>query len=212
MRSIKNQKFSSNIYFLAYADKRKIMKKLIMFNMVTLDGFFEGPDHNIDWHVTDEEFDLFAIEQLRQIGTILFGRKTYQMMAEFWPTETAMKTDPIVAGLMNDLPKMVFSRTLQSADWSNSRLVKDHLADEVIRMKERSEMDLILFGSADLMISLMREGLIDEFRLMINPVLLGRGRPLFSDTGQILTLDLIHSRPFKSGNVLLTYELEKDKK
>ncbi len=186
------------------------MKRLIVFNMVSLDGFFEGPAHELDWHVTDEEFDLFAVEQLRQIGTILFGRKTYRMMAEYWPTENARKEDPIVAELMTALPKVVFSRTLKSVGWTNSRLVSDHAGDEIRRMKKEADLDLILLGSADLMNSLMRENLIDEIRLMVNPVLLGRGRPLFRDAGRTLDLNLINTRPFKSGNVLLTYELGKE--
>ena len=185
------------------------MTKLIVFNMISLDGFFEGPNHELDWHVTDEEFDLFAIEQLRQVGTILFGRKTYQMMADFWPTDFAKREDPIVAELMNSLPKIVFSGSLKSVDWSNSKLVKENAINEVRKLKKTAKMELILFGSAEMMATLIRANLIDEFRLMVNPVVLGRGRPLFADPEMTLKFDLLNAKPFKPGNVLLNYVLKK---
>jgi len=185
------------------------MAKLIVFNMISLDGFFEGPNQDLDWHVTDEEFNLFAIEQLRQVGTILFGRKTYEMMAQYWTTQTAIESDPEVAELMNSLPKVVVSNTLKSADWPDTKLVRGEIGEAVREMKETESEDLILFGSAELMSSLLREGLIDEMRLMVNPVTLGRGRPLFCDPDLRLQFNLLNARPFKSGNVLLNYELVK---
>jgi dihydrofolate reductase len=185
------------------------MAKLIAFNMVSLDGFFEGPKHELDWHVTDDEFNLFTIEQLRQVGTILFGRKTYQMMADYWPNQTSIEDDPAVAELMNSLPKVVFSTTLKSADWANTRLIRSNIGKAVNKMKNSEDEDLILFGSAELMSSLIKVNLIDEIRLMVNPVVLGRGRPLFSDPDQRLKFNLLNAQPFKSGNVLLNYELEK---
>src|SRR6266540_462114 len=106
------------------------MLKLFSFNMVSLDSFFEGPNQNIDWHNVDEEFNEFAVEQTSSIGMLLFGRVTYQLMASYWPTAAAIGDDPAIAGLMNSLPKIVFSRTLQSADWENSRLVKENAKEE----------------------------------------------------------------------------------
>ena len=99
------------------------MKKLIVFNLLTLDGFFEGPNREIDWHNVDEEFNEFAIQQLQTADAILFGRVTYQMMASFWPTSEARRDDPVVAGLMNNIPKYVFSNTLNSVDWQNTTLI-----------------------------------------------------------------------------------------
>jgi dihydrofolate reductase len=99
------------------------MRKLIMFNLITLDGFFEGQNREIDWHSVDDEFNDYSIEQLNLVDTILFGRVTYQMMASYWPTPAALRDDPIVAGLMNNTPKIVFSRIMQSADWQNSILI-----------------------------------------------------------------------------------------
>src|SRR6266540_2587544 len=113
------------------------MRNVFLFMMVTLDGFFEGPNHEIDWHNTDDEFNEFAIHQLDTIGTILFGRITYQGMASYWPTPAAIENDPIVAGKMNSLPKIVFSTTLDKAEWSNTRLVKENVAQEVLRLKQQ---------------------------------------------------------------------------
>lgn len=177
--------------------------------MISLDGFFEGINHELDWHVTDEEFDLFTIEQLRQVGSILFGRKTYQMMADYWPTKTAKNEDPQVTEIMNSLPKVVFSRTLKSADWNNTKLIKEDCGKVIKKMKKSENEDLIIFGSAELMSFLIKENLIDEFRLMMNPVVLGRGRPLFSDPDLRLKFNLLNAKPFESGNVLLNYELLK---
>ena len=115
------------------------MRRLFSFNMVTLDGFFEGPNHEIDWHNADGEFNEFAIEQTSAVDTILFGRVTYQLMASYWPTPTALKNDPIVAGLMNRVPKIVVSQTLEKAEWNNTRLIKDHIAEEILKLKEPSD-------------------------------------------------------------------------
>ena len=180
------------------------MAKLYSFNMVSLNGFFEGPTPwSIEWHNVDEEFNDFALEQVGATGTILFGRVTYEGMANFWPSEEALRSDPEIARLMNETPKVVFSRTLARADWSNSRLVSEGIEDEVTRLKENSEKDIALFGSANLMASLMN--VIDEHRLMVNPVVLPKGTPVFQRLDEALKLKLIGNRTFGNGNVLLTY-------
>ena len=182
------------------------MRKVFLFMMVTLDGFFEGPDHNIDWHNVDEEFNEFAIDQLNEVDTLLFGRVTYEGMASYWPTAFAIENDPEVAGKMNAIPKIVFSRTLDRAEWSNSRLVKENIAEEVSQLKQQQGRDLAIFGSANLTMSLLQMGLIDELRLMVNPVVLGKGNPLFGGIHEKLNLKLIKTRVFRSGNVLLCYQ------
>jgi len=182
------------------------MRKLFAFNMVTLDGFFEGPNQDISWHNVDEEFNQFAIEQTSSVDTILFGRKTYEGMASYWPTEAAIKDDPAVAGLMNSLPKIVFSRTLQKAEWNHSRLIKDNIAEEILKLKRQPGKEIAVFGSADLLSTLIRMDLIDEHRIMVNPVVLGSGTPLFKDVKEQFNLKLIRSRIFDSGNVLLYYQ------
>ena len=185
------------------------MRKVFLFMMVTLDGFFEGPDHNIDWHNVDEEFNDFAIDQLNEIDTLLFGRVTYEVMASYWPTPFAIEDDPVVAGKMNAIPKIVFSRTLDRAEWSNSRLVKENIAEEISQLKQQPGGDLAIFGSANLTMSLLQMGLVDELRLMINPVVLGKGNPLFEGVHEKLNLKLLKTRAFRSGNVLLYYQPEK---
>ena len=182
------------------------MRKVFLFMMVTLDGFFEGPDHEIDWHNVDEEFNDFAIDQLNEVDALLFGRVTYEGMASYWPTQLAIEDDPIIAGKMNAVPKIVFSRTLDKAEWNNSRLVKENVAEEVLQLKQQQGRDLAIFGSANLTMSLLQMGLIDELRLMVNPVVLGKGRPLFTGIQDKLNLRLLKTRVFRSGNVLLYYQ------
>jgi dihydrofolate reductase len=183
------------------------MRKLFSFNLITLDGFFEGPRQDIGWHNVDEEFNEFAIEQLGTIGTILFGRVTYHVMASFWPTPFAFENDPVVAGLMNSMPKVVVSRTLDKADWNNTRLIKDNVAAEIAALKQQPGKDLAIFGSANLTASLMQLGLVDELRIMVNPVILGQGTPLFKGVIEKVNLKLINTRVFRNGNVLLYYQM-----
>jgi len=182
------------------------LRKLILFNLVTLDGFFAGPDGDISWHNVDEEFNEFAIQQLDTIGALLFGRVTYEVMASYWPTPIALEDDPVVAGKMNSLPKFVFSRTLEKVYWQNTRLVNENAPDEVSRLKEEPGKDLFIFGSADLASTFTQYGLIDEYRIMVNPVVLGQGAPLFPELNQSLHLKLLNARVFSSGNVLLYYQ------
>ena len=182
------------------------MSKLILFNLVTLDGFVAGPKGEIDWHNVDEEFNEFAIKQLDAASGLVFGRVTYELMASYWPTPAAIRGDPIVADKMNHLPKIVFSKTLTTADWNNTRLIKDHVAEETTKMKQEAGKDLFLFGSADLASTLTRLGLIDEYRIMMNPVVLGSGKPLFKNVNNRLDLKLVKTKLFGSGNVLLYYQ------
>lgn len=175
--------------------------------MVSIDGFFEGPNHDLSWHNVDPEFNRFAIEQTEQMGTLLFGRRTYELMASYWPRAAASTDDPIVAGLMNNTPKIVFSRTLKKADWNNTRLVHEGAAAEIKKLKADSDKDIAIFGSNNLVVSLLSENVIDEFRIMINPVAIGSGTPLFHGLRGKIQLKHIDTRIFKSGNVLLYYQM-----
>ena len=182
------------------------MRKLIMWNMVTLDGFFEGTQPwDIDFHSTGwgEELQRFSSEQMSAADLVLFGRLTYEGMAKYWPGATGETADR-----MNGIQKVVFSRTLTSADWANSRLVSTDAADEVARLKREPGNDILVFGSADLCASLTRAGLIDEYRIAVNPIVLGQGNPLFkSGTGQ-MKMRLLQARPLQTGAVLLFYAPE----
>ena len=181
------------------------MRKLLFFMAISLDGYFEGPGQDITWHRVDDEFNDFAIEQINSVDTLLFGRVTYELMASYWPTPAALADDSIVAGQMNSYPKIVFSTSLQDVTWQNTRLVKANAAQEVARLKQQPGKDLIIFGSSDLAVSLIPHGLIDEFRILVNPVVLGRGKPLFQGLQQPLNLKLAQTRTFQNGNVLLYY-------
>lgn len=182
------------------------MRRIFLFMMVSLDGFFEGPNGDISWHNVDDEFNEFAVQQINEIDTLLFGRKTYEGMASYWPSEAARTNDPVVAGLMNSSPKIVISKTLEAADWENTRLVKANIAEEISKLKRRPGKDIAIFGSANLTVSLSQMGLMDEYRIMVNPVALGNGKSLFTGLNHKLNLKLLKTRLFKSGNVLLYYE------
>ncbi len=181
------------------------MRKVFLFNLVTLNGFFEGPNQDINWHHVDEEFNEFAVNQLHEIGTLLFGRVTYHLMASYWPTELAKTDDPAVAGLMNDMPKVVFSKTLEKAEWNNTRLVKGDAVAEVSKLKQQPGKDIAIFGSSNLAVTLAENNLIDEYRVIVNPVFLGEGTPLLKGITDKIELKLLQARTFESGNVLLYY-------
>ena len=182
------------------------MRKLIMWNMITLDALFEGTKPwDLDWHnyVWGDELEKFSLDQLKTAGMLLFGRNTYEGMAAYWPTASGESGE--VADLMNSLPKVVFSRTLQRADWNNTTLVRENAEQAVVDLKQQAGKDLFVFGSASLCSSLMRAGLIDEYRLGLNPLILGGGTPLFKPPETQLKLRLLEARPLKSGVVLLRY-------
>jgi len=182
------------------------MRKIIFFMLTSLDGYFEGPNQDINWHNVDDEFNQFAIQQTGEFGVLLFGRVTYELMAGYWPTETAKRDDPIVAELMNSLPKIVFSKTLERVDWENTSLVKDNFAETVSTLKKEMGKDIAIFGSSDLTVTLMEQGLVDEYRVMVNPIVLGNGKLLFQGIKGSVNLKLIKTKIFKSGNVLLYYQ------
>jgi dihydrofolate reductase len=182
------------------------MRKVILFNLITLDGYFEGTHKwDIDWHRVDEEFDEFSIDQLNHAGGIIFGRVTYEGMASFWSSPKAIETDPVVAAKMNSLPKFVFSRTKEKADWNNSQIIKGDAVQELKKLKEQPGNDLFIFGSADLASTFIKHNMIDEYRLLVNPILLGKGGAMFTDNGESINLKLLNIRVFHNGNVLLKY-------
>jgi len=185
------------------------MRKLVVFNQVTLDGYFAGPGGDIGWahkHEKDEEWNAFVADNASAGGVLVFGRKTYELMASYWPTPQALKNDPVVAERMNGLPKVVFSRTLDKASWSNTTLVKGDLAQEVRRLKQEAGDDMAILGSGSIVSQLAQAGLIDQYQIVVNPVVLGKGRTLFEGIKDPLTLRLTNTRTFGNGNVFLSYE------
>ncbi len=184
------------------------MRKVILFMLISLDGYFEGSNHNIDWHNVDAEFQEFSNAQLELAGLLMFGRVTYELMAAYWPTPAGLMDDPLTAAAMNRLPKVVFSRTLDHVNWQNTWLVKENIVEEVQRLKDEPGRDIYVFGSSDLSVTLLQHGLIDEFHLLVNPVVLGAGTALFHGIQESLHLRLLKTRTFKNGNILLVYQPE----
>jgi dihydrofolate reductase len=181
------------------------MRKIILSMMTTLDGYFEGPNQSIDWHHVDADFFATANALLDSADMHLFGRVTYQGMESYWTTEQAMKDDPVITRKMNDTPKVVFSRTLAKAEWKNTRLIKDNVAEEVKKLKALPGKDMVIFGSSNLAASFLDMGLLDEVRVYLNPVALGEGTPLFKGLKDKIEFKLLSTQAFKNGNVLLIY-------
>ncbi len=186
------------------------MRKIIYYNLVSLDGFFAGPNGEIDWHRVDEEFNQYAIEFLNSVDTIIFGRITYQLFENFWPAAakdpTTSKSDRVIANQINDLSKLVFSKTLAQVSWQNSHLFRQVAPDEIVKMKGQPGKDMVIFGSANLAQSFIKPGLVDEYRIMVNPIVLGNGMPLFQNLQNRIELSFIRSHTFKTGVIVLTYQ------
>lgn len=179
------------------------MRKLIAWNVMTLDGYFEGPTAwDLDMHQTvwGDELEAFSLEQGSEIGTVLFGRKTYEGMAAHWTQETGD-----VADMMNGIEKAVASRTLASADWNNTRLLSGDAAESVKALKAEDGKDVFVFGSADLLNTLLAANLVDEYRICLAPVVLGHGNPLFKPDSPRHDMTLLESRPLKTGGLILRY-------
>ncbi len=183
------------------------MRKLVVFNHVTLDGFFVDMKGDMSWaHKNDAEWNAFVAENAGGGGQLLFGRVTYDLMAGFWPTLHAIQSMPVVAERMNNLPKVVFSKTLEKASWNNTKLVKGDIATAIRTMKKEPGEGMVILGSGSIVSQLAQEGLIDEYQIVVNPVVLGRGKTMFDGIKRKLVLKLTKSRIFGNGNVMLCYE------
>lgn len=181
------------------------MRKLLSFMVVTLDGYYEGPNGEFDWPNVDAEFNEFSISQLNDIDTLLFGRVTYEGMASYWPTPTALEFDPIITERMNSIPKVVYSKSLTEASWQNSTLISEDVGTAVPKLKQEPGGALAVFGSPTLTVSMLEEGLVDELRVMVMPILLGGGKSLFTGLRERVHLKLGTTTVFSSDNVLMTY-------
>jgi dihydrofolate reductase len=167
-----------------------------------------GKNGDLGWAkgYTDAEFNAFVADNAKSGGMLVLGRITYELMTSYWPTPQARKNDPVVAERMNNLPKVVFSRTMDQASWSNTKLVKGDIAAEIRRMKGDPGKDMTILGSGSIVSQLTREGLIDEYRMVVNPVVLGEGRTMFDGLKESLRLKLTKTRTFGNGSVFLCHE------
>ncbi len=183
------------------------MRKLLVFNHVTLDGYFVDKNGEMSWaHKNDPEWNAFVAENAGGGGQLIFGRVTYDLMASFWPTPFAIENMPEVAAGMNSMPKVVFSRTMDQALWNNTKLVKGDLAAEIRKLKQEPGEGMVILGSGSIVAQLAPEGLIDEYQIVVNPVVLGAGKTMFEGVKEKLNLKLTRTRAFGNGNVLLCYE------
>lgn len=183
-------------------------RKLGAFIHISLDGYYCDPRGDMSFAhkpPDDAEWNDFVTGNASGGGVLLFGRTTYDMMAAWWPTPMAAKAMPEVAARMNAMPKIVFSRTMTSADWSNTTVVKDDLVGTVRRMKDETGPDMVILGSGSIVEQLAGAGLIDTFQVVVNPVALGDGKSLFSGLTERLDLVLTNTRVFGNGSVVLWY-------
>ncbi|AIQ15112.1 dihydrofolate reductase family protein [Paenibacillus durus] len=183
------------------------MRKIVVFNNVSIDGYYAGLNGEIDWFIHDPEVNQAAHEMMNP-DTVLFGRATYQMFESYWPHVANNPNAPegarMMANELNQMTKVVFSTTLQEVNWENSKLHSGNLAEEVRRLKVGEGADITIFGSGTIVQQLEKEALIDEYLLVLTPVVIGTGRPLFKDVNK-MKLELLETRSFKSGVVLLHY-------
>ena len=191
------------------------MRKVIVSMNVTIDGFMSGADCELDWHFqnwTPEMAECLS-EQLNKADTILLGRITYDVMAGYWPSQAMNPSYPrediAFAEMMNNYLKIVFSKTLATAEWNNSKLAKGNVLNEITKLKQTPGKDIIIYGSGSIVAALAGLNLIDEYVLWVHPVLIGKGRPLFK-SGSKLNLELIKTKTFSTGVVILYYEVVKN--
>jgi dihydrofolate reductase len=182
------------------------MRKLTAFNFVTLNGFYKDANNSTAWHVHGEEGAKFSEDNMQAGNILLFGRITYEMMAGFWPSPMAMESMPGVAKGMNEAEKIVFSKTLKKADWQNTTVI-NYMVAEVKKLKQTPGHDMTILGSGSIITQLANEGLLDGIQLMVDPVALGAGIPIFGGLSKQLNLKLRDTKTFKSGAVLLSYQL-----
>lgn len=175
------------------------MRKIILSMMTTVDGYIEGTEHDINWHNWDDEMSRYMMGFFNTVDTFIYGRVSYELMISYWPKESGE-----FAEIMNNTPKLVYSRTLEKATW-NASLKREVNPEEIYELKQQAGKDLVLFAGADIASAFIRHKLIDEYRIIVNPVVLGKGTPLFKNIKQELNLKLIESRSFNCGNVLLRY-------
>ena len=184
------------------------MRKLIMWNVITLDGYFEGNQNwDLSFHQTiwGDELEKLSLEQLRAADYLVFGRVTYEGMAAYWTNAASETAEQEVAQLMNSIPKLVVSKTLKTAAWNNTTIISDNASEEIQKLKDRGGKDMYVFGSANLSETFMNDNLFDEYRIGIAPVILGSGRPLFRQGLVSKNLHLVSTRQLATGGVILKY-------
>jgi len=182
--------------------------KLTVFNQISMDGFFTDANNDMSWahkDPDDSEWNEFVAGNAEGGSVLLFGRITYEMMAGFWPTPAAAQMNPVVARNMNAMKKVVFSKTMKSASWNNTELINGHLESEIQKLKKEAEGDITILGSGTIVSQLAAAGLIDEYSIVVNPLILGSGRTMFESVDNNIDLELQSTRVFKNGSVFMSF-------
>ena len=192
------------------------MRKVILAMNVSLDGFIEGPNGELDWFIFDEEMWKEVNDQVRSIGTLLFGRVAYPGFESYWSSAatnpSSTKDEIEFSHNIENIPRIVFSKTLEKVEWKNTRLVKENIAEEILKMKQQPGKDLVIVGGAGIASTFMNLGLIDEYQINVHPIVLGSGKPLFKDIKDRINLKLVKTKTYTSGVVGLHYELDRNNK
>jgi dihydrofolate reductase len=195
------------------------MRRIVMFNRVSADGYFAASDGNLDWVVPEEQLDKAGADSLSDSDTILFGRRTYEMFESFWPhalDDTATAADPHSAGRrspeiramaiwINNATKLVVSKSRKEVSWKNSRLLRDVDPREIDDIKRQPGKTIMIFGSGSIVSQLTQHDLIDEYHFIVGPILLGGGQSLLTGVSKRSSLNLLEAKQYPSGNVALRY-------
>ena len=184
------------------------LRKLIIDSIISLDGYYTDPKNSIDWFDFDEGEQEWSKEINRRVDTMIYGRRTYEEFSAFWPTPRPEKIgfDPLLIKQLRELPKIIFSRSLSSAPWKPSTIVRENPGEAISKMKKESGRDMVVVGSGSVVTALVSEGLVDEYRIRIRPIILGAGKPLFSDRNARHPLRLVSMQQFNNGVIGLHYE------
>jgi dihydrofolate reductase len=177
------------------------LRNVIVSIFLSIDGFFEGLNKELDWHGWDNEMEKYMSDFLDTVDAIILGRVSYQLLAAYWPS-----SNESLAPKLNSLPKFVFSNTLEKVEWNNSRLIKGNIKDEISKIKLQNGKDLVLFGGADIASTFLQLDLIDEYQIIFSPVILGKGNPFFKDIMNRYNLKLLKTKSFDCGNVIINYQ------
>jgi dihydrofolate reductase len=182
------------------------MRTISAFNFLTINGFYKGINEDISWHIHGEEGNQYSIDSLQSGNILMFGRVTYEMMYSFWPTDTAYSMFPVVAEKMNASEKLVVSNSMNAASWHNSTIISGDIINQISELKNSPGKNISILGSGTLITALTDAGLIDEYELLIDPLAIGKGTPIFQNIKNTLNLELASSRVFeKSRSILLKY-------
>lgn len=183
-----------------------VMRKLTVFNFITLNGFYKGTDNDTSWHRHGEEEGQYSADAMKSESILLFGRITYEMMASWWPTPMAAEAYPEVAKGMNSAEKILFSNSIEDPKWNNTRVMNGDITEKIRQIKQQPGKDLTILGSGSVVSQFADAGLIDQYQIMIDPVALPSGTPIFNGIKNGFRLELTDTKIFKSGTIVLTYK------